>query len=58
MFFALDKLDINLDFVTSFLKIGQILTELQELENQNAVKYETSELFHFYCYFGVHVRIQ
>ena len=39
--------DPNLDFDISFLKIRQILTELQELEDQDAVNHETSELFHF-----------
>ena len=32
------------------LKIEQILTELQELEDQNAVNHETSDLFHSGCY--------
>ena len=36
-------------------------TKLQELEDQNAVNAvnnETSELCHFDCYMGVHVRVQ
>ena len=43
--FFSDRWEINLDFDISLLKIGQILTELQELKDQNAVNHETSELF-------------
>ena len=46
-----------LDFDISFLNNRQILTELQELEDQSAVSHETSELFHFGCYMGVQVCI-
>ena len=52
-----DRCDINLDFHISFLKIRQILTELQELEVQNGVNHEISELFHLGCYMGVHVHV-
>ena len=45
--FVSDKCDINLYFDISFLKIGQISTEVQELEDQNAVSHENSELFIF-----------
>ena len=58
IFRVLDRCDINLDFNISFLKIGQILTELHELEDQNAVNNETSELFCFGCYVGLHVRTE
>ena len=30
-----------------------MITELQELEDQNAVSHDTGELFHFGCYMGV-----
>ena len=40
MSFVLDRLDPNLDFHVAFLKIGQKLTELRELEDKNAVSYE------------------
>ena len=53
-----DSCDINLDFDFSFLKIEQILTELQELEDQHAVNHETSKLFHFGYYMGVHMRVE
>ena len=43
--FVSDWCDINLNFDISLLKIGQILTELQELDDQNAVNHETNELF-------------
>ena len=56
--FVSDRCDINLDVDISFLKIGQILTELQELEDENAVNHKTSELFHFGCYMGVHVSVE
>ena len=55
--FVSDSRDISLDFDISFLTIGQILTELRELEDQNAVNHETSELFHFGCYIGIHKRV-
>ena len=51
--FVSDRCDMTLVFDISFLKIGQILTDLQELEDQNAINYETSELFHFGSYMGV-----
>ena len=35
-----------------------MLTELQELEEQNAVNHETSVLFHFGCYMGVQMRVE
>ena len=56
--FVSDKCDIKLHLDISVLKIRQILTELQELEDQNAVNHETSELCQFGCYLGVHVRME
>ena len=56
--FVSDKCDINLDFDTSVLKIRQILTELQELQTQNAVNHETNELYHFGSYVAVHVGVE
>ena len=41
--FVSDRCGIKLDFDISFLKIGQMLTELRELEDQNVVNHETSE---------------
>ena len=49
---------MNLDFDISFLKIRQIITELQKLEDQNAVNHETSELFQFGFHMGVHVLVE
>ena len=43
--FVLDRLDPNLGFDISVLKIGQKLTELRELEDKNAVNHETREIF-------------
>ena len=56
--FVSDSCAVNLDFDITFLKIGQILRELQKLEDQNAVNHETSELFHFGCYMDVHKRVE
>ena len=44
----------------SLLKIGQILTELPELEDQNAVNHETSFILiaTLVCYMGVHMRVE
>ena len=39
--FVSDRCGINLDFDISYLKMGKILKELQELEGQNAVNHET-----------------
>ena len=51
--------DIKPDFDVSFLKIAQILTESQELEDQNdAVNHDTNELFHFGCYLDVYVCVE
>ena len=50
--------DINLDFDISFLKTRHILTDLQELEDQNVVNHETSELFCFGCYMDVNEYIE
>ena len=51
--FVSDRCDINVVLDISFLKIGQILTELQESEDQNAVNHETNALFNFGSYMGV-----
>ena len=50
IFSVSDWCEINLDFDMPLLKIEQILTELQELEDQNAVNHETNDLFHSGCY--------
>ena len=56
--FVSDRCDKNLDLDILFLKIEQISTEVKDLEDQNAVSYETSELFHFSCYMSEHVRVE